>query len=416
MEQPSDWTPPPYKRRSKTKLQPNDKPEWRNFSYWFNRRFLDHTQPESEDNKTTGLHPPAQIQTNLSYCKLAEDRFKECKTSPKTVEESAAALPLADGNTPTSWCSTEGKVLAYYFPRALSHVKPYNAEEPAKPEDDLLHIGFTSINQLVQASKPNTQKKDAKRYGEEVVQMNRKEWEHYRLSMVAKLGAWGRYIFGLWHATGQTKRDPTMTAEEAGTATRAMAVQQWYPAFAPVFQAIGRIFQEADPWAYHYYRSNYDYWQRKFEFVKTHYVSARCCFMSTAILINQNVLPHRDGVDMVNGWVAMTVFGSFTGGYLCLPDLNIKVPYQPGDVILFRSALLEHYITQFEGTRYSVVFFTKESVVPDGGPLQFNEQAAVQQQPLRNKTEQNRRKRLARKRKQARREAARLEEEIDAIL
>ena len=59
----------------------------------------------------------------------------------------------------------------------------------------------------------------------------------------------------------------------------------------------------------------------------------------------------------------MTVFGEFEGGYLCLPDLGVRVPFQPGDVVIFRSALLEHYITSFKGQRYSLVFFTKESVI-----------------------------------------------------
>lgn len=71
----------------------------------------------------------------------------------------------------------------------------------------------------------------------------------------------------------------------------------------------------------------------------------------------------RDSRDLKDRWVMMTVFGKFERGYPCLPDLDVRVPFQRGDTVIFRSALLEHYITASKGQRYSVVFFIKESVV-----------------------------------------------------
>ena len=354
-----------------------------------------------------------------------EDKLKACKTKPEDVEKASLELPLADSTTPISWDSAEGTKLAYYLPQALRHIKP----EPAfsSTEGDLVEMGRQAIVTLTLGHKPVTEKKDAKRYGKHIVEMDSEEWKAYKAAKAKKWGAWGRYIFGLWHATGQTHLEPGLSADEVKTARRATAVQEWYPAFAPVLQAIGRIFQEVDPWAYHVYRANYQYWAARWEFMKRQYVSSRCCFLSTAILINQHVLPHRDGGDMVNGWVAMTVFGDFEGGYLCLPDLNSRIPFQPGDVVIFRSALLEHYVTRFKGQRYSCVFFTKATVVPKEGLAAFQEDSAAQGGPnpakkpsqwipsRKNRPKRKQATQIREKLKRVKLEAERLDRELDEL-
>jgi predicted 2-oxoglutarate/Fe(II)-dependent dioxygenase YbiX len=54
----------------------------------------------------------------------------------------------------------------------------------------------------------------------------------------------------------------------------------------------------------------------------------------------------------------MTCLGGFTGGELCLPDLDVKLRFLPGDVIMFRSAVLQHFIRATIGERSSCVFFS----------------------------------------------------------
>lgn len=43
--------------------------------------------------------------------------------------------------------------------------------------------------------------------------------------------------------------------------------------------------------------------------------------------------------------------------WLYQTDLGVKLDFKPGDIILFRSSLLEHFVTDFEGDRSSIVFF-----------------------------------------------------------
>jgi hypothetical protein len=85
------------------------------------------------------------------------------------------------------------------------------------------------------------------------------------------------------------------------------------------------------------------------------------CFLNMAVLENLQTGPHKDVGDKTDGIVVMFCVGKFTGGRLVLPGLGIQIDYKPGDVILFRSALLEHFIAPWEGHRRAVVMFSKTS-------------------------------------------------------
>lgn len=64
---------------------------------------------------------------------------------------------------------------------------------------------------------------------------------------------------------------------------------------------------------------------------------------------------HRDWNDIKAGLSGMSCFGHFVGGDLCLPDLGIKIPYQPGTLILLSTQALEHFIGNFSGVRFGMV-------------------------------------------------------------
>jgi hypothetical protein len=96
-------------------------------------------------------------------------------------------------------------------------------------------------------------------------------------------------------------------------------------------------------------------------------VSKVQCWLGLAVLRNLQVFNHKDKGDVRDGWVGMTCFGDFTGGELCLPQLSLKLDFKPGDVILFRSSVLEHWVNECNGPRSSFVFFshfTKETMGP----------------------------------------------------
>ena len=55
---------------------------------------------------------------------------------------------------------------------------------------------------------------------------------------------------------------------------------------------------------------------------------------------------------------------NFSGGYIVLPDLGVKLNFKPTDIMFFFcSRLSEHFVTNFEAERSSLVFFTDEKNV-----------------------------------------------------
>lgn len=173
-------------------------------------------------------------------------------------------------------------------------------------------------------------------------------------------GLWGVYHLGYWHAQGHSRGEPVLCGDMLRTAATYSATVAFFRAMGPMMQTVGRLFQEVDPRVYEQYRRNYDL-QSRASALGQFKVSNRSCFHCLAVLVNAQVGPHKDSNDVKEGWVVMACFGEFEGGELCLPGLGYNVPFQPGDVVLFRSAVLEHWVAPFEGTRYSCVFFTKQS-------------------------------------------------------
>jgi len=89
--------------------------------------------------------------------------------------------------------------------------------------------------------------------------------------------------------------------------------------------------------------------------VKAEFRLAETCFTRAAVNCTDCTL-HRDfcvGLDV------MMYAGRWRlGGAVVIPQLGIRIIVKPGDVIVLDSGLF-HMVTNFLGTRYVAVFFTK---------------------------------------------------------
>ncbi|KAK8013915.1 hypothetical protein PG990_007211 [Apiospora arundinis] len=74
-----------------------------------------------------------------------------------------------------------------------------------------------------------------------------------------------------------------------------------------------------------------------------------------ALGINGHTQRHMDQGDIRGGLAGLLTVGNYTGGNLCLPQLNLKVPYQSGSCALIRGGGMEHLVTDFTGPRFFVV-------------------------------------------------------------
>ncbi|KZT13090.1 uncharacterized protein LAESUDRAFT_690258 [Laetiporus sulphureus 93-53] len=80
-------------------------------------------------------------------------------------------------------------------------------------------------------------------------------------------------------------------------------------------------------------------------------------------LVNSRAPIHIDKQDTPLGWVGIVALGYFTGGFIYLASLGLRVRMQPGDCIWLRGRVLTHGVEEWEGTlRISIPHFTHASV------------------------------------------------------
>ena len=78
-----------------------------------------------------------------------------------------------------------------------------------------------------------------------------------------------------------------------------------------------------------------------------------------------NLFPdeHVDLNYIPDGWSAMVLLGNYEGGELYLPDIGVRLPYRPRDVVFIRSRVLRHFSDYFKGmTRYVIVFTNNQGL------------------------------------------------------
>jgi hypothetical protein len=319
--------------------------EWRenkNFSMAFERKHLKNAQIINTSLLWTQLTTPPNpiVQTTKEQAAELEQQLPLLQGIPKDIisKDERRVQPL------TIFLSADERPerLAVYIRGGLTLPESNRDPQPIIEE---------AITKYIQLAKPTTPRGDP-RHQE---QANR----------AAREGKpWGVYHLGLWHAQGHGSmgQAPVLSRDVMRSAKGFSATLAFYKDIAPLVQVIGRLFQEVDPQAYEEYKANHKRQCRETPELEMLRVSNRTCFHCIAVLVNAQVGPHKDSNDVLRGWVAMACFGDFKGGELCLPSLGYRIPFQPGDVVLFRSAVLEHWVAPFKGTRYSCVFFTKQNL------------------------------------------------------
>ncbi len=66
---------------------------------------------------------------------------------------------------------------------------------------------------------------------------------------------------------------------------------------------------------------------------------------------------HKDNHDCSNGLCWVVPYGDYLRAYSLFPDLAISINTTSGDVLCFKSKLLEHETTDFTGTQDLWSFF-----------------------------------------------------------
>ncbi|KAH0613073.1 uncharacterized protein H6S33_009453 [Morchella sextelata] len=212
----------------------------------------------------------------------------------------------------------------------------------------------TAILELQSAYKPPKPPATDKRH---------KNAEKPATCLIQKPGVCGLYHFAWWFAQGQAKtKAPVISANLIETAYKNQACIQFFRQIAPFLQILGLIYQIIDPQDYWSALSRVRVMRARGGAWDLFCTSRRFPFHGVAVLRNLQVRPHRDRGDRKDGYTMMICAGNFTKGHLVIPDLRIRLDFKPVDVIMFKAAILEHYLTDFEGDRTSFVFFNHQNI------------------------------------------------------
>jgi hypothetical protein len=152
-----------------------------------------------------------------------------------------------------------------------------------------------------------------------------------------------------------------MTTQSWPDTERGEAVTRWFKAMAPIHQTEAMILSVVDPEQYSYNRAICDHWANEGSLVNFKR-TGRMAWVYYPTLVNARVNPHKDKHDLLSGLVSMTCCGDFEGGNVVVPVLGKQYQVRNGDILLLRAPLLDHWISPYEGPRYSFVHAIPEDM------------------------------------------------------
>ncbi|KAI9724537.1 MAG: hypothetical protein M1812_000605 [Candelaria pacifica] len=138
-------------------------------------------------------------------------------------------------------------------------------------------------------------------------------------------------------------------------------VKEFFRDTTPMRQTLGILHEIIDPRSYKRYTENYDGFVRRRPCPDLD-TTKREGWLTAAVLYNQQAEPHKNTKDIPDGFVADFALGDFTGGDLVVKVLREKYHLNDGNVLFLRSAICEHWLTEFEGNRIAYVAFSQKLI------------------------------------------------------
>jgi hypothetical protein len=169
-----------------------------------------------------------------------------------------------------------------------------------------------------------------------------------------------------WHGIGQDKVQQARISREGlcyGNSTAYQKLKKFENLMISVLKKAAPLLAVIDPIGFEYQRKVFEYAEADKEDVIKYSYSPWLGMVIGANLITN---AHHDNRDLKMGWAALLCWGEFNGADFIIPELNLKIKYQPGTIILLRSFALEHFITKWDGNcRYFTIFTTHQSVADE---------------------------------------------------
>lgn len=190
----------------------------------------------------------------------------------------------------------------------------------------------------------------------------------------------------LWHAIGHTVRHFLFVIQESGdelfykatesifskdqlqTSAAYSACAKLVDQLRDLSYKLNETLRLLDPDAYNAHRELREKLKAMYAHVRARSAIDPFLFQGRSIIYNRQTPNHRDKREPKIGWTPLFVAGNFTGGWLRIRRLGLRMWYGPGACIFLRGGLLPHEVEPFDGgQRICVASFLHQSVRDDAG-------------------------------------------------
>jgi hypothetical protein len=280
--------------------------------------------------------------TKFTLLKAQNELYNRNEKQTELMSDLSSRCILANHEN-TVWYDMNGCKLVHYFPHLISESLSNNILNE-----------FRTLTTLYPPHAPGVQETTSRH-------------QHYldRKELLQPNTSCGVYRFTIHHQLGHQFDPPTFSkhffSNNATHTFAAISFRQSEP-LRQLSEFISIVFAGIDAQSWDKYRTAYV--QASELFIPLQVID-RCpiqCFVGYYLLVNMLTTLHRDVLDPPDGWVAMIVLGNYENGELVLPDIGVALPYKARDVVFIRSWALKHFIREFQGNRYVLVFSTSSSI------------------------------------------------------
>jgi hypothetical protein len=169
-----------------------------------------------------------------------------------------------------------------------------------------------------------------------------------------------QWVYGYFIERGHNSSGPQIAQDVRGSSRMQLHAIDFLKSIGRYIETLGPLIYVLDK---EFYEEATNICQHVAEAAKPILTHPQDVFTNTMVIKNKTSTVHWDPLDVKNGFGAIAAFGDFQGGELCFPDLGFKFPHQQGDIMLFRSNYIRHYLGKVVGDRYAVIRFIHQAVM-----------------------------------------------------
>lgn len=185
---------------------------------------------------------------------------------------------------------------------------------------------------------------------------------------IAKGELAGCINLALWHAIGHEHTNAITSKVQLGSSARFSKCEQLLQDMGLASHRINEVLCLLDPLAYDSHTTLRKKLVSMYAHVKSRAAISPLLFQGQSYIYNRQTPNHFDRKEPKASWTPLFTAGLYTGGYLRIRGLGLRMWFGPGACIFLRGGLCPHEVEPFEGgQRISIAHFCHQSVWSEAG-------------------------------------------------